>query len=91
MPPFLPAALLLSALALPACAQQPPGAEEENTPALCKAQSHIGQPVDAIPEGELTQPYRVLRPGDAATMDYNPRRINVLIDENGIITQIHCG
>ncbi len=34
---------------------------------------------------------RILRPGAIATMDYRPDRLNVLLDEDGVITRVRCG
>lgn len=34
---------------------------------------------------------RVLAPGDAVTLDYNSRRLNIDIDEAEVIEQISCG
>lgn len=34
---------------------------------------------------------RVLAPGDAATLDYNPQRLNIHIDESETITRLTCG
>ena len=34
---------------------------------------------------------RVLAPGDAATMDYNPQRLNIDIDESEVIIRLTCG
>lgn len=34
---------------------------------------------------------RVLRPGDAATMDFNPTRLNILLDESGVVSDVTCG
>jgi hypothetical protein len=34
---------------------------------------------------------RVLAPGDFATMDYNPQRLNIHIDESETITRLNCG
>jgi len=34
---------------------------------------------------------RVLAPGDAATMDYNPQRLNIDIDESEVIIRLSCG
>lgn len=33
---------------------------------------------------------RVIRPGDAVTMDYRPDRLNVEIDEDGRVRRVHC-
>ena len=34
---------------------------------------------------------RVIRPGDAVTMDYRADRLNVELDEAGIIRALRCG
>jgi hypothetical protein len=34
---------------------------------------------------------RWIRPDDAVTMDYNPRRINVELDDAGRVTRVYCG
>jgi hypothetical protein len=36
-------------------------------------------------------PVRVIEPGQAVTMDYNPNRLNILIDEGDTIASIRCG
>ncbi len=34
---------------------------------------------------------RSLKPSDAATMDFNPNRLNVDLDEKGVATAVRCG
>ena len=34
---------------------------------------------------------RVLRPGDAATMDFRPDRLDVLLDDGGQVDGLRCG
>jgi hypothetical protein len=34
---------------------------------------------------------RVLRPDDAATMDFRPERLNILLDDGGQIDGLRCG
>ncbi|AVR68214.1 TPA: hypothetical protein L6B08_27630 [Pseudomonas aeruginosa] len=34
---------------------------------------------------------RALRPHDAVTMDYNPRRLNIDVDDNLVIKRLSCG
>lgn len=34
---------------------------------------------------------RVLKPGDAATMDFRPDRLNVHVDDAGVIESLRCG
>ncbi|WP_459618241.1 I78 family peptidase inhibitor [Bordetella sp. 2513F-2] len=34
---------------------------------------------------------RVLRPGEVMTMEYDPRRLNVILDAGGAIEALRCG
>jgi hypothetical protein len=34
---------------------------------------------------------RVIRPGQAVTMDYLPQRLNIETDDNGIVRRLRCG
>jgi len=34
---------------------------------------------------------RVIRPGDAVTLDYRPDRLNVRLDDDDVISEIGCG
>lgn len=34
---------------------------------------------------------RVIHPGDAVTLDHNPRRLNLVVDGSGAITDATCG
>jgi hypothetical protein len=34
---------------------------------------------------------RSLKPGEAATMDFNPNRLNLDLDEKGLVTAVRCG
>ncbi|WP_312932827.1 I78 family peptidase inhibitor [Pseudomonas sp.] len=34
---------------------------------------------------------RVLKPGDMATLDYRSERLNVTVDDQGVIRRINCG
>ena len=36
-------------------------------------------------------PLRILPPGSAMTMDHRPDRLNMDVDEGGLITRIWCG
>lgn len=40
---------------------------------------------------ELDQMTRVLRPGDAMTMDLLPDRLNIIINEDDRIERVYCG
>lgn len=43
---------------------------------------------DALPSGASV---RVVRPGQATTEDYNPRRLNVMLDAGGVVRDLRCG
>ena len=45
----------------------------------------------AIEEESGAAMLRVLRPGDAATMDHRPDRLNIRLDDDDRIQQITCG
>lgn len=34
---------------------------------------------------------RVLRPGQPVTMDYSVERLNIEVDDEGVVTRVHCG
>jgi hypothetical protein len=34
---------------------------------------------------------RIIRPGMAVTKDYRPDRLNIVVDENGTVTDLYCG
>lgn len=41
--------------------------------------------------GNSERPLRILKPGDAYTQDFAPNRVNINLDEAGVITRIWCG
>ena len=50
-----------------------------------------GQPETVLQTMKFGVPVRIIRPGMAVTMDYNPTRLNIEIDESGEIFRISCG
>jgi|SaaInlStandDraft_7_1057024.scaffolds.fasta_scaffold260091_2 hypothetical protein len=42
-----------------------------------------------VVERELPRPYRILKPGAMETKDYSPSRLNIYIDDNGIIETVN--
>lgn len=48
----------------------------------------IGQPERAIIG--ITPDLRVIHPGQAVTLDYNPKRLNAEIDAQGMIVKLVC-
>lgn len=72
-----------------------PGAEQR----VCNAdavQSLVGQEateavVTKATADSQSASVRVLRPGDAATMDFRQDRLNINVDDAGVIEKIGCG
>ncbi|MFD1156495.1 I78 family peptidase inhibitor [Roseovarius aestuarii] len=56
-----------------------------------KLQVLVGLPFDSGSFETEGQPLRVLPPGSAMTMDHNPARLNVDLDEAATVTRIWCG
>jgi ABC-type uncharacterized transport system auxiliary subunit len=90
----------LSLLALLAgCNSQPPAKQAAEISGDCDVeQVHgvLGQTVSAklvqqVQQQANAKNVRVLAPGDAATMDYNPQRLNIDIDESEVIIRLSCG
>ncbi|CDM30261.1 hypothetical protein DTO013E5_8619 [Penicillium roqueforti] len=40
---------------------------------------------------DLPESHRVLKPGDAKTMDHNPNRLNILVDDAGEVHDVNYG
>ncbi|MFS4436923.1 I78 family peptidase inhibitor [Paracoccaceae bacterium GXU_MW_L88] len=92
-------ALLLVPLALIACQPVPTAPTSPATPnapsdsLTCLApnyQSWVGQDQSVITNLPSSLRYRVIRPGDAVTMDYRVNRVNFLVNEAGTITEVKC-
>jgi hypothetical protein len=90
----LAAALALSAV-LAGCVEVAP-APRPTLPDLSTCTSNathrlVGTPISLVNTSQLAQTVRVLPPNGMATMDYNPARLNISTDANGIITRVSCG
>jgi hypothetical protein len=90
----------LSLLALLAgCSSQPSSQSAAEISGDCSVdnlQGMLGQTasaelVEQIQQQANAKTLRVLAPGDAATMDYNPQRLNIDIDESEVIIRLTCG
>lgn len=86
------------ALALAACDVTPPPADAPAMPPAdqdtCGAAPYatlIGQRDTALERVLILRQVRVIRPGQAITMDFRPERINFVIDEQSLIARIYCG
>ncbi|MBB5189627.1 hypothetical protein HNQ50_000337 [Silvimonas terrae] len=77
-------------------AAAPAGPEPQ---AHCNAdavQARVGQradpdQLDAIRQQADARVLRVIKPGDAVTMDYNVTRLNLEVDDAGVIKKASCG
>lgn len=82
---------------LPLCAARADApAPPPDTCHLTQGTRYIG--ARAVPQvrrmiGQLNrpQPVRWIAPGQAITLDYNDRRLNVILDEDGRIAVMRCG
>jgi hypothetical protein len=95
----LRAALFLLPFVLAACVegQSPPdpGVAEPAPPiGSCGAgdlQGLVGQPQSVLQTMKFAGPVRIIQPGMAVTMDYSEDRLNILINEAGMIESVTCG
>ncbi len=93
---ILTAPLLLAACDAPngpATAPRTAGTKVSNIDRVCAASqlsSFVGQNVNAV-DLSGNDPMRILPPGTPMTMDYNPSRLNVELDEAGTIVRFYCG
>ncbi len=81
-------------LALSACVVVEPPVVVEPDPDACRASTYqglVGQPARVLASMALPTPTRVIRPGQAVTMDYNAFRLNVEIDRRERISRVYCG
>ncbi|GGP18104.1 hypothetical protein GCM10010970_03200 [Silvimonas iriomotensis] len=93
---------LVLACSLPGCASNPGPASTPAQPeaaAQCHAeavQARVGQmaapdQLEALRQQASASVLRVIKPGDAVTMDYNITRLNLEVDETGVIKRVSCG
>ncbi len=85
---------LLALVALAACRPETAEPPAPETPEICAAQEFrhlVGQSLDRLDIRTLPQPYRIIGPDMAVTLDYRPERLNVTHDAKRIIESIACG
>ncbi|MEL6683527.1 MAG: I78 family peptidase inhibitor [Pseudomonadota bacterium] len=81
--------LLLLAACAPVAPPLPPTLED-----TCGAGDYaglIGQDATQLEKVLVLGPVRVIRPGDAVTMDFIPERINFGINADDTIIEVSCG
>lgn len=77
----------IAALALPAAG----AAQAEDSCGMAAAEPYVGHRLGEA-QGHLgAGPVRVIHPGDMVTQDYDPARLNVEVDADGVITRLRCG
>ncbi|WP_460272733.1 I78 family peptidase inhibitor [Celeribacter sp. ULVN23_4] len=94
----LAVALILTGLTLSAC-QEDDKTATNDTPAVsdearCAIESItplIGESQSALEGLDIPEPFRIVLPGMALTMDHNPKRTNIDIDDAGQIKRVWCG
>ncbi|MEZ5938188.1 MAG: I78 family peptidase inhibitor [Hyphomonadaceae bacterium] len=84
-----------------AAAPEPPitdadgaGADADAGEDTCGRQAHaglVGRPFDAAEAPAPSATVRYIRPGTQVTMDYRIDRLNIEIDENGMVAALRCG
>ena len=90
--------LVLAALTLAACAPMAPLPQPTGPCAVTEAMRarYVGVKFRMAMRTEVqraanARTARLLRAGDAATMDFRPDRLNILLDDNGQIDGLRCG
>lgn len=90
--------LLCTGLLLWACTTAPePDIEMPTTDELLKScggedfEGWIGQTWNETKVALAGPNLRLITPGMAVTMDYNPQRLNVELDDSGTISALFCG
>lgn len=92
-------ALAATTLLVTSCADvavgDPPSMPPEDGPTQCKAdqyQRYVGRHRSELPARPADEVWRVTCTTCPVTMDYSPRRLNILFDEaSGVIREIKCG
>ncbi|WP_169739547.1 I78 family peptidase inhibitor [Thioclava pacifica] len=81
-------------LALTACKSEDSSASEDaGDPGMCPPPAIaalVGRDVAALDAIYFEGALRVIRPSEAVTMDYNAQRVNVLLDDQDVITEVKC-
>lgn len=89
--------LLLAPLALAACvetAPMPPAPVDPMPVNACGAldlQFLVGERASVLETMRFSQQVRVIRPGQAVTMDYSPARLNIEVNSAERISRVSCG
>jgi hypothetical protein len=91
---IMSAALALSACAGPLPVAAPADGPSLSVPTACQAERHshlIGQPEGKIAVIELPEFHRIICHNCPVTRDYRIDRLNLWLDEAGVVARIDCG
>jgi len=90
MRPILFLVPLLAACSIPFLGSDAPATDPTDPCGAKGYSSLLGSPLAAVTlPADLND--RVIRPGDAVTLDYDPTRLNLELDASGIIVGLSCG
>lgn len=90
----VPGAALLAVfgmIALGGCLARPAAEPPAARCGATRLHGWIGQPVAALDDQYLPETMRLIRPGDMASPEQNPGRLNVTLDGAGRVVAFHCG
>ncbi|KAJ1991575.1 hypothetical protein EDC05_003340 [Coemansia umbellata] len=62
--------------------------EEESAEDQTEAKGDGGDDQESVLLSSLPQPRRIIRPGSRVTRDLRPNRLNVMCDENGVVSDV---
>ncbi|WP_136636423.1 I78 family peptidase inhibitor [Pseudooceanicola onchidii] len=87
------AVVLCAALALAGCRETGVTEVADDPCGATQYQSLVGQDRAAIAAAglEAGRDLRILGPDDMATMDYRADRLNIDLDDAGVVTRLRCG
>ncbi|MFA5537755.1 MAG: I78 family peptidase inhibitor [Gemmobacter sp.] len=84
-------AVALAGLVAACDSADPPVGQAPDTCGASLLQVHVGSDADDLILPETAGPVRIHAEGDPLTMDFNPARLNVETDGQGIVQRIYCG
>ena len=85
---------LVAAILVQACTPVPLPPAPQPDLTSCNAvglEGLIGAPASLLPTDGEWSALRIINPGQAVTMDYSATRLNVRVNEAGIIQSLSCG
>ena len=85
---------MIPLLFLAACATTQPIPDAPSLPDTCGATDYVflvGQPATALERVLIMDVVRIIRPETMVTMDYRANRINFMISDQEMISDVTCG